>query len=244
MPALYKVRSFECIGCGKSVTARRDANKTKFCSQNCYRTSLKPERMTGEYRNCEQCGKPVYVRKNRTSKRVFCDNECWQKYEPEQIRHVCEVCGNEFFWTKCRKGARYCSVTCRDACPDFTNKAIERLNKFLKSKTPTKLEIAGRELMTELGFPFTEQVLMFGKFTVDVLIDGLPLVIQWDGEYWHGYGGAVDDRVKRRVAYDKSQDAYMRKSGFTVLRFWEREVFNERNRVGEVIARAIRKAAD
>ena len=47
--------------------------------------------------------------------------------------------------------------------------------------------------------------------------------------YWHGYRRGGDDRPldarqARRVKYDRSQDAYMVKHGYRVVRFWEHQV--------------------
>lgn len=39
--------------------------------------------------------------------------------------------------------------------------------------------------------------------------------------------------------YDKSQDSYMKKCGYTVLRFWESDVKNNRGYVYDNIKRAV-----
>lgn len=83
-------------------------------------------------------------------------------------------------------------------------------------------------ILDRCGFEFLEQVLIANKFTVDALVAG-KLIVQWDGDYWHGYRAIgdlrpLDTRQARRAMLDKSQDAYMAKAGFTVLRFWEHEV--------------------
>ena len=87
-----------------------------------------------------------------------------------------------------------------------------------------------------------------GKFTVDAVLHEKMIVIQWDGNYWHGYRAANDNtplqtRQAKRSALDKSQDAYMAKCGYVVLRFWEHEVFNQPEKVLEAITIAIRQSA-
>jgi len=56
------------------------------------------------------------------------------------------------------------------------------------------------------------------------------LVIQWDGDYWHN--------LPKRRQLDESQDKYMKKCGYKVLRFWEHEVKGNSNKVKEVIGGA------
>ena len=96
---------------------------------------------------------------------------------------------------------------------------------------------------------FTEQALVFGKFAVDVVIDRLPVVVQWDGDYWHGFRAAndnrpVEPRVAKRMALDKSQDAYMRRAGVTVVRAWEHEVYRSPELVAERVMRAVADCMD
>jgi very-short-patch-repair endonuclease len=91
----------------------------------------------------------------------------------------------------------------------------------------------GREILLSLGIKnFNEQVLMFDKFLVDVLIPDKNLIIHWDGHYWHS--------KPRRILLDKSQDAYLEKCGYKVLRITDLEIKNNKERVYDNIKRAIR----
>ena len=90
-------------------------------------------------------------------------------------------------------------------------------------KGPTSIEKIGYNILSEIGVKFEPQASIAGKFTVDALVHESKLVIQFDGDYWHGHPlkfESLDQRQATRVAYDKSQDAYMKKCGFTVIRFW------------------------
>ena len=124
---------------------------------------------------------------------------------------------------------KYCSVACKNSCEDFKRDCLIKNNLDLQKRRPTRLEIAGRALLEAAGVQFSEQVLIDGKFVVDVMISGRKIVIQWDGDYWHGFKATNDNvipdpRVARRMALDRSQDAYMASKGLKVLRFWEHEV--------------------
>ena len=116
-------------------------------------------------------------------------------------------------------------------------KLIESLDKEIqkskqqKKRGLNKLELKGREILKELGIRFNEQVLMFDKFLVDVLVKGQKVVIQWDGEYWH--------TKPKRVLLDKSQDAYLEKCGYKVLRITDKEIKNNIKQVYANITRTI-----
>ena len=57
------------------------------------------------------------------------------------------------------------------------------------------------------------------------------IIIQWDGEYWH--------KKPRRKQLDKSQDAYMKKCGYKVIRITDQQIKNNINKVYANIKRAI-----
>jgi len=100
-----------------------------------------------------------------------------------------------------------------------------------KKRGLNKLELAGRLILRDMGLDFNEQILMFDKFLADVLIKGRKLIIQWDGEYWH--------QKPKRKALDDSQDAYLGKCGYTVLRITDEQIKNELGVVYANIRRAI-----
>lgn len=120
--------------------------------------------------------------------------------------------------------------------------------KQQNSKQHTRLETAGYAILDEAGISYERQSLIAGKFVVDAVVIGTPIIIQWDGNYWHGYRAAndntpLDSRQAKRAVLDKSQDAYMAKCGYVVLRFWEHEVFNQPEKVHEAIKIAIQQSA-
>ena len=83
-----------------------------------------------------------------------------------------------------------------------------------------------------------------GKICVDVYIPKYNLIIQWDGDYWHGKDKCyekLEKRIKQRVDLDKSQDAYLKKCGFNELRFWESDVLKKEDFVYENIEKTIRQ---
>jgi len=65
------------------------------------------------------------------------------------------------------------------------------------------------------------------KFTVDAYLPDLKLIIQFDGDYWHGNPSYYDKlnalQIKNQLR-DKSMDNYLIKCGFKIMRFWEHDI--------------------
>jgi very-short-patch-repair endonuclease len=99
--------------------------------------------------------------------------------------------------------------------------------RFPADKGTNKLEKAGAQIMNSLGVCYEEQVLIGSKFVVDVLIPQYKIVIQWDGDFWHGNPKIyqtfypIQESNKKR---DHACNAYLAKCGYQVLRFWESDV--------------------
>lgn len=222
-----------CEICGKDVHITPSQPRKRFCSPECRVASRKgvaTREKTGEVKPCATCGTHVYIPKGRLKKNNFCSPGCHDVFQGRnKVVLACSVCGVKFSVSPVYSDRKYCSVKCRDACPDFKRNCwIENNLQLQKRKLPTSLEVAGRAILERCGFKFQEQLLIANKFTVDALVLE-KLIIQWDGSYWHGYRAAgdtrpLDARQARRAMLDKSQDAYMAKAGFTVLRFWEHDV--------------------
>lgn len=97
-----------------------------------------------------------------------------------------------------------------------------------KNKEPTKLEKKGKELLSKLTFDFIEQHLINDRICVDVYIPKSNLIIEWWGDYWHGFNTTnPEKRQKRRMNLDISQRKYLEKCGYKFLSFWEHEVYKE-----------------
>lgn len=227
-----------CEICGKIFRPHFGRKNQRCCSRACGAQLRK----NGELRQCGYCKKELYVTQADMKPVNYCCKPCADKARSQKDKYVCQVCGSDFYWSPSRASfnPKYCSQACRNESPEWHQVMIKNNLLQQNKKGLNRLELAGRNILEEIGCDFQEQVLLFDKFLVDVFIPSHNIVIQWDGDYWHGRNGASDDRQKKRKALDKSQDAYMTKSGVTVLRFWESEVKNERSKVVEIISRAVR----
>ena len=177
---------------------------------------------------CAVCAVGVYIpaHRLRTSPH-FCGtahaNE-WQSRN--KTAHACKMCGDVFHWSPSRHKSNnitYCSLACRDADPARREQLIA-MNAVLQKKNPTRLELAGYAMLDRIGAPYVRQYTINGKFTVDALLPDSRVVVQFDGDYWHGNPDIYDKpdaRQRKRMNFDRSQDAYMRKCGYRIIRIWE-----------------------
>lgn len=232
---------YPCAMCGKDFMPqiRVGGSRAQFCSKACFGAS----RVIRHETPCPICGKAA------KEPRVFCSNACHNAHQSRnKTVHECKTCGATFKWSPSRtknQNPTYCSVPCRTACPSWKrNAAIEGNLVQSRRKTPSKLELAGSDLLRRIDVAFEEQVLIDDRFLVDVYVPDAGLVIQWDGDYWHGYrpvgdNRPLDVRQAKRSRLDRSQDAYMTKHGYRVLRFWEHEVVRNPGSVAASVQAAV-----
>ena len=204
-----------CGYCGKDFEVRlgyynKAEGTGKFCSVDCYNN----DRAGLIKLDCEYCGKEFETYEIRPGK--YCSQKCGYKAKTTRVEKECEHCGKlfEISPAKLKMGiGRYCSIKCN-----------------LDSRQPTNLELKGRELLNDLGIKFEEQY-PIGFFVSDIYIPEANLIIEWDGDYWHS--------LKNNMARDKRKDKYLKRKGFTVLRFWEHEVYKEEEYVIDTIKQCI-----
>ncbi len=78
------------------------------------------------------------------------------------------------------------------------------------------------------GFKFRRQV-SIGPYVVDFVCWSAQLIVEADG-----------GQHSTRTEYDRRRDAYLRRQGFSVLRFWNNEVLGNIEGVLEVVIRELR----
>ena len=231
----------KCIVCNKNTK-----NKL-YCSRNCYNVKrpnmVKHEQIT---KNCKTCG--FEYETNRKSAK-FCSEHCYQESRKStNISITCNNCGKEFSVIKSRYETglvKYCSLKCRNTSDEWIeSNRIKNLNQLHKVGL-NKLELSGRDLLNKIGVDFIEQELIGDRFVVDVLIPHKNLVIQWDGDYWHGHpknqkNGKPNKLQFQNIKKDKRVNKELNKMGYDVLRFWQDDVDNNPSFVIETIVKKIR----
>lgn len=86
-------------------------------------------------------------------------------------------------------------------------------------KEPTSIEKKVYDELRKRGLLFEKQYFVNGKFIVDAFIPSLNLIIEADGDYWHGL-----DRVVKK---DKIENAYLKACGYKLLRLSETQINND-----------------
>ena len=98
------------------------------------------------------------------------------------------------------------------------------MNAAQATAKTNSFEIKCYAMLDRVGIVYEKQKLIGDKFCVDAFSETLGLVIQFDGDYWHGNPDKFpipSARQQKRIKLDASQDAYMRACGYDVLRIWE-----------------------
>ena len=234
-----------CKQCGKETYKPQCRLKeNNFCSEECRKQGHHTgRRKTGRMIKCNQCGKQIYKPKNQIKNNNFCSSACQNKWQSRyKTEHTCIICKNKFQWSPSRHKShniKYCSITCRDKDPIRYEQIIKRhANQQLQKIN--KLEIKGYTLLSELKLDFIKQHTIKNKFIVDAFLPAFNIIIQFDGNYWHGNPTLFSTFNKiqlKRMKLDISQDAYMKKCGYKVLRFWEYDIHKNADKVKEEISR-------
>lgn len=226
----------DCPNCSKSFFG-----PTRFCSDECCTQAGKSvPKKRGVNKICEICETSFYVPKCRINAR-FCSTACANEEQSKnKIELICKTCNESVFLSASRfvyDNPKYCSIACRDNDPEVRENLL-KLNIKQQKISPNKLEKAGYSLLDEIGIEYIAQHPIANKFVVDAYIPSVNLIIQFDGDYWHGHPEkfpTLDKRQKRRVVIDKSQNAYFKKYGYIILRFWETDIYRHREWVCEKI---------
>jgi G:T-mismatch repair DNA endonuclease (very short patch repair protein) len=106
------------------------------------------------------------------------------------------------------------------------NQAKIKINKF---------ETKVYELLDNIGVKYEKQFEIDGKFVVDTFIPDVNLIIQCDGDYWHGNPTVFPNPSKSQIArqlLDRKQDKYVLDvKGYKVFRIWELDFKHHKSKV-------------
>lgn len=219
-----------CPICGKVIDSQH-----RFCSRECSRKSNAQKRNNGKVVTCEWCGDSFYLSLGRLekAKHYFCCLEHLNEWQGRnKIEYTCKICGQPFRVSPSVPGLRgapiYCSLECRDNDPE-RSEMLREMNMKQQTLKPNGVERAGYAMLDRIGAEYKAQHMIGGKFCVDAFVPSCNLVVQFDGDYWHGnpakFSG-LDRRQRRRVNTDRSQNAYFAACGYAVARFWESDIRN------------------
>jgi G:T-mismatch repair DNA endonuclease (very short patch repair protein) len=107
---------------------------------------------------------------------------------------------------------------------EAVNAALHRGQAELQRRKVSKLELALRVILDGFGVSYEASVEIKPNFIVDIRIG--QLIIQADGDYWHGHSRfePLTERQQKQKQRDAAQDDYLRACGYTVARIWESDM--------------------
>lgn len=130
-----------------------------------------------------------------------------------------------------------------------------RKNMQAIKSSGTKAEVLFAKALFARGYRYRKNsVTIYGK--PDITIKKLKLAIFIDGEFWHGkdwetkkakIGTNTDfwhKKIERNMERDKEVNGKLQNEGWTVLRFWDKEVMKELDRCIEETEAVIKLLKD
>lgn len=111
----------------------------------------------------------------------------------------------------------------------FRELTIKRLNNNEFPFFDTEIEIILAENLLKAKIPFIKQFNIDNKFSCDFAIPIYKIIIECDGDYWHANPKIydrknLDKRQIKNLTRDKFKDMYLKRKGWTVLRFFESDI--------------------
>lgn len=134
---------------------------------------------------------------------------------------------------------------------DLTPEQRRRNMQAIKSKDTT-IELALRKALWSKGIRYRKNCkTLIGK--PDIAITKYKIAVFCDSEYWHGYDWENRNqkiksnreywipKIERNMARDQEVSAALEQDGWTVIRFWERQIRKELDSCVDEVLSAIEK---
>lgn len=134
---------------------------------------------------------------------------------------------------------------------DLTPEQRRRNMQAIKSKDTT-IELALRKALWGKGIRYRKNCkTLIGK--PDIAITKYKIAVFCDSEYWHGFDWENKNqkiksnreywipKIERNMARDQEVNAALEQEGWTVIRFWERQIRKELDRCVDEILTAIKE---
>lgn len=134
---------------------------------------------------------------------------------------------------------------------DLTPEQRRRNMQAIKSKDTT-IELALRKALWSRGIRYRKNYkMLIGK--PDIAITKYKIAIFCDSEFWHGYDWENRNqliksnreywipKIERNMERDQKVNAALQQEGWTVIRFWERQIRKQLDNCVDIVLREIEK---
>ncbi len=133
------------------------------------------------------------------------------------------------------------------------NHTVEQRRRNMQAvkNKDSKIEIALRKELWSRGLRYQKNVTsIFGK--PDLVFKGKKVAVFCDSEFWHGYNWEERKKdfkshqefwipkIERNMERDKEVTEELQKQGWTVLRFWGKEIRKNAGGCADIIEKAVR----
>lgn len=233
-------RKYKCEYCGKKFIdyeSNRKGSKHIFCSTSCSAKFLFSKPLP----KCKVCGKEVRMHRNS-----FCSRICRGKFEKTGQIVKCVVCQKEFYLPLNRiknTNEFHCSQRCRKQNYSCQLEEMRlKLRQIRLSNGLTLPEKIVKKMLDSLHVQY-ERERNIGKYFIDFFLPNEKICIEVDGDYWHG-NKATDKYIgnkyqKDAVKSDSRKKIFLENKDYKLIRFWETDIKNNKEKVYADIKRAI-----
>ena len=118
--------------------------------------------------------------------------------------------------------------------PDYVNPmagkthSSESIAKIIQKRSSTTLELLAKKILLDAGYSITHQFFINdGKtYAYDFKLNELPILIEMDGDYWHGGPGTKKHfyKVNAVKKNDAIKQDVAKRRGYHLIRVWESEM--------------------
>lgn len=252
--------SNKCLQCGKETKisfSRNELSIFKFCSIKCHNLYKKDNTIY----NCPICEKEFLYKEKDKKFYGTCGNiECIDQHKKNRNKNISKT-----HWTKGKDSDKIHSNKIKTRLENdrkfnrkyvpwnkgkknvYSKETIEKIrNATIKQMSDgkikkTKIEIKIEQFLIEQNINYKYSFIL-NKRQYDFIIKDHNLLIEADGDYWHGNPSKYKELSDRQILKqkdDRIKDRIAKENGFEIIRFWESDIYNKFDEVKNKIIEKI-----
>jgi very-short-patch-repair endonuclease len=147
----------------------------------------------------------------------------WDRAKVKRINTMLEKYGKSHNWSG-KYGERDCDIKCIELYGKPSH--LIRNNSLYNYNHRTSIEIKTETILRDNNIENISQYFLDG-YCYDFYLPKLNILIECDGDYWHGLGKTIDtmdDIQKNNLRNDNEKNKIANKHNIKLLRFWESEI--------------------